>query len=176
MANVQCRNSTCSHRSWFKLLRYWPCLAALLTSSAFYSQHCIAEATFAAPVFPSHFWSKTARNTDINLLSPRQMSDEQLMLSAATIRAENTTQAQRLLNNLWLTMEQSKHYEGAKALGQLLSLGYFSYRRALTREEFHNPFFTMLGSLTDDALITHFKHYDIEVSSRALVFSLHVNI
>lgn len=124
------------------------------------------------PEFPSHLWRKDTPATEINLLSPRLMSDKQLMQHAELIRENHTNNSQRLLNNMWLTMEQSKRYEGAQALCKLLSFGYLSYRRALTPAERANPFFQVMDTLRGDSLITHFKHYDIEVSTSAFKVSV----
>ena len=129
-----------------------------------------------APEFPSRFWNKNRRATDLQLISPRLMSTEQLLASARSIRDTATCHSQRLLNNVWLTMEQSKQYEGAKALGKVLSLGYFSYRRALTPAEINNPLFSMLDIFSEDTLITHFKHYDVEFSSKTVMLSIRKEI
>ena len=104
------------------------------------------------------------------------MSTEQLIASARSIRDTATCHSQRILNNVWLTMEQSKQYEGAKALGRVLSLGYFSYRRALTPAEISNPLFSVLDIFNGDTLITHFKNYDIELSSKTVMFSIRKDI
>lgn len=124
------------------------------------------------PEFPNHLWSKETPLTELNLLSPRLMSDEQLIQHAALVRENKVNTSHRLLNNMWLTMEQSKRYEGAQALCKVLSVGYLSYRRALTPAERANPFFQVIDTLHGDSLITHFKNYDIEVSSHAFRLSI----
>ena len=124
------------------------------------------------PDFPSHLWDRDTPTTDLNLLSPRLMSNEQLIQHADLVRENKVNTSHRLLNNMWLTMEQSKRYEGAQALCKLLSIGYLSYRRALTPAERANPFFQVMDTLHGDSLITHFKNYDIEVSSRAFRVSV----
>lgn len=128
------------------------------------------------PEFPSHFWNKNRRSTDLHLLPPKLMNTDQLLASARSIRDKATCQSQRILNNVWLTMEQSKRYEGAKALGKVLSLGYFSYRRALTPAEINNPLFSVLDMFSEDTLITHFKNYDVEFSSKTILFSIRKEI
>lgn len=128
------------------------------------------------PEFPSHLWNKNRRSTDLQLLSPKLMSTDQLLASARSIRDKATCQSQRILNNVWLTMEQSKQYEGAKAIGKVLSLGYFSYRRALTPAESNNPLFSVLDVFSEDTLITHFKNYDVEFSSKTIMLSIRKEI
>jgi hypothetical protein len=126
------------------------------------------------PEFPSHLWNQHTRSTELNLIPTRLMTDEQLILSARYIRQSACSQSQRLLNNVWLTMEQSKQYEGARALGKVLTLGYFSYRRALTPEEISNPLMPISTTLNEDSVITHFENYDLEFSARSVKFSFHL--
>lgn len=124
------------------------------------------------PDFPSHLWNTDTPTTELNLLSPRLMSSEQLIQHADLVRENKVNISHRVLNNMWLTMEQSKRYEGSQALCKLLSVGYLSYRRALTPAERANPFFQFIDTLHGDSLITHFKNYDIEVSTRAFRVSV----
>lgn len=100
------------------------------------------------------------------------MSSVQLLASAKIIRDKAVNEGQRILNNVWLTMEQSKTYEGAKALGRLMSIGEVSYRRALTPAEINNPFTHIMHSYHEDALIAHFKYHDIEVSKSGVILNL----
>lgn len=130
----------------------------------------------SVPEFPSRFWNKNRRSTDLQLISPSMMNTEQLLESARSIRDTATCHSQRILNNVWLTMEQSKQYEGAKALGKILSLGYFSYRRALTPAELNNPLFSVLDMFSEDTIITHFKNYDVEFSSKTVMLSIRKEI
>lgn len=129
-----------------------------------------SESTYT-PEFPSHFWNQKIRRAELNLISPKLMSSQQLVTSATLIRENTVNQGQCILNNVWLTMEQSKQYDGAKALGRLLSFGIVSYRRALTPEELNNPFDDVMEAFNKEALIAHFKNYDVEVSSKSLALS-----
>ena len=135
-----------------------------------------ADADMACPDFPSKFWNKNAKTTELNLVSPRLMNDEQLLEAAALIKSGDINQGQRILNNVWLTMEESKQYEGARALGKLLSIGYISYKRALTPSELNNPLIAALNAMNEDAVITHFNNYEVEISSRSLTLSYRIDL
>lgn len=128
------------------------------------------------PEFPSHLWRSNNHRTELNLIAPELMNSLQLLASAKLIRENAVNQAQCILNNVWLTMEQSKQYEGAKILGPLFSVGLISYRRALTPDEINNPFTDILSAFNQEAFIAHFKNYDLEFSSNSLVFSFKRNI
>ena len=183
-ANAFCLNTQTNLR--YLLLMFW--LIGLLTSfvitkpchaqEAALQFHLIpfsSEST-RTPEFPSHLLRSKNHPTHLNLIAPRLMTSQQLLASAQLIRENAVNQGQCIVNNVWLTMEQSKQYEGAKILGPLFSVGLISYRRALTPDEINNPFTDVLSAFNQEAFIAHFKNYDIEFSSRNVVFSIKRNI
>lgn len=123
--------------------------------------------------FPKHLWSKNACNTEFALLAPSMMSDTQLMTAAASFRDGAMPGTHRLLNNLWLSNhERNATEQDAVALGEIMSLGYFSYRPALTDQALDNPLQMLHNPHNESSVITHLKGYDLELSGRTVMLSL----
>lgn len=146
--------------------------------SSMYCPKLAAETAINDSHFPVHFWNKHAKSTEINIVSPSQMNDKQLLKAAQVVRDTNGIKnavkcSQRLINNMWLTLEASRNNMDVKKLGQILSFGKFSYKRGLTEEEKSDPLIATNNVTTEDTLIRHFDNYALEISPKSLVLSIH---
>ena len=111
--------------------------------------------------------------------------NDQLLSNAQIIREDSRHHNQRLLNNLWLTLETHKHYQGGKALTKWLTRGVLSYRQTLAKQQRFSPVANALkplhawrstGSSGYSTRTETLSYYDIELSSSSLTLSYHIKL